>query len=239
MKGKVWYITMVLVLVASVLAGCGTAPSPSTDGATESSAVAAESGGSEASTGAVLADSYENALPVSSQLALGTLQLEATENAVTSKQAQTLLPLWQIIQSGSLQGEAETGAILQQIEGAMTAGQLTAIAAMQLTMEDMGTWAQEQGVALRGPGDGEGGGRALPEGMTEEEMEEIRAARETGGGGGFAPPEGMSQEERETMRATAEASGFTRPDGADGTGVGQLVALAGPLVELLAKLAAG
>ena len=128
-------------------------------------------------------------------------------------------------------------------EGAMTPEQLGAIGAMQLTFEDMGIWALEQEVTLGRSGDGtpsaEGaGGFALPEGVTEKQMEEMRATFESGEGG-FAPPEGMSQEEREAMRATAEASGMTRPGGAGGIGAGQLAALAGPLVELLSDLAEG
>jgi hypothetical protein len=235
MKAKVWHITLVLVLLAGILAGCGTAV---TSSETETSAVPADSGASEASTIAVLDKSYEGALAVSSQLALGTFQLEGTEQAITSEQAQALLPLWQVIESGSLTSEGETAAVLKQIEGAMTPEQLATIAAMQLTSEDMGTWAQEQGVSLGGPGDGTGGS-ALPEGMSQEDLDAMRAARQAGGEGGFAPPEGMSEEEREAMRATAEASGMTRPGGAGGMGAGQLAALAGPLVELLTELAHG
>jgi hypothetical protein len=115
---------------------------------------------------------------------------------------------------------------------------VAAIAAMQLTAEDLGAWAQEQGVTLGASGDG-AGGFALPEGVTEEQMEAMRATREAGGEGGFAPPEGMSQEERVAMRATAEANGMTRPDGEGGMGAGQLAALAGPLIELLTQRAAG
>jgi hypothetical protein len=195
-----------------------------------------------------LNESYEGALPVSSQLALGTFLLEGTETAVTSEQAQTLLPLWQVIQSGALKGEAETGAVLKQIEGAMTPEQLAAIAAMHLTSEDMGTWAQEQGVSLAGPGGGppsvdgapsaEGAAAFPPGGMTEEGREAMRAARESDEGG-FGPPEGMAEEQREAMRATAEANGMTRPGGAGGMGGGQLAALAGSLVELLSNLAGG
>jgi hypothetical protein len=195
-----------------------------------------------------LNESYEGALPVSSQLALGTFLLEGTETAVTSEQAQTLLPLWQVIQSGALKGEAETGAVLKQIEGAMTPEQLAAIAAMHLTSEDMGNWAQEQGVSLAGPGGGppsvdgapsaEGAAAFPPGGMTEEGREAMRAARESDEGG-FGPPEGMAEEQREAMRATAEANGMTRPGGAGGMGGGQLAALAGSLVELLSNLAGG
>jgi hypothetical protein len=218
MKVKVWQITLVLVLLAGILAGCETA------GTTETVASAA------------LNESYEGALAASSQLALGTFLLEGTETALTSEQAQALLPLWQIIESGSLKGESETGAVIKQIEGAMTPGQLAAIAAMQLTSEDLRAWAQELGVSLGGSADGAGG--SLPEGMTEEEMAERRAAHESGEGG-FAPPEGMTEEEREAMRATAEARGMTRPDGAGSMGGGQLAALAAPLVEMLTELATG
>jgi hypothetical protein len=243
MKVKVWQVTLVLVLLAGILAGCGTAASPSTDGATDADtgvipaerAASEAGGGSTANSGAVLNESYEGALPASSQLALGTFLLAETENAVSPQQAQTLLPLWQVIQSGTLKSETETGAVLKQIEGAMTPEQLSAIVAMQLTAEDMGTWAQEQGVSLGGPGTGTGG-FAPPEGMTEEQLAEMRAARESGEGG-FGPPEGMSQEDLEAMRATAEASGMTRPEGAGGMGGGQLAALAGSLVELLSNLA--
>ena len=210
---KVWQITLVLVLLAGILPGCGTAGTTETEtSAVPAAGVASQAGGgSEAVDSAALNESYKGALPVSSQLALGTFLLEGTENEVSSDQAQTLLPLWQVIGSGALESEAETNAVLKQIEGAMTSGQLAAIAAMQLTSEDMATWAQEQGVTLGGPGDG--AGTFLPKGMTEEEME--------------------------AMRATAEASGMTRPDGAGGMGGGQLAALAGPLVEMLTELAKG
>lgn len=230
MRVKVWQITLVLVLLAGILAGCGTAVTTET----ETSAVPADGGASEAGTGAVLADSYENALPVSSQLALGTFLLEGTEKAVSSEQAQALLPLWQVIESGTLKSEGETEAVLKQIEGAMTPEQLAAIGAMQLTSEDMGTWAEEAGVILGRPEDGTEG-FALPEGVTQEQMEEMRAARESGEGG-FAPPEGMSQEEMEAM---AEANGMTMPEGAGDMGGGQLAALAGPLVEMLSSLTGG
>ncbi len=241
MKTEYGSITLVLVLLGGLLAGCGTAATAADAGASAAAAeriAVAESASNEARTGSVLNEDYGGALPVSSQLALGTFQLAGTGNEVTAEQARTLLPLWQVVESGALQSESETGAVLRQIEGAMTAEQLAAIAAMELTLEDMGSWAEAQGVSLAGPG-GDARGAALPEGMTEEQMEKMRAAREAGGEAGFGPPEGMSQEDRAAMRATAEANGMAMPNGAGGMGGGQLAALTGPLVELLSELVAG
>jgi len=200
----------------------------------------------DAYTSAAMYASYEGALPVSSQLALGIFQLEGTENAVTPEQAKTLLPCWQAIRGGRLQSEAETNAVLKQIEGAMTSEQLTAIAAMQLTFDDMGTWAQEQGPNLRAPeatGDGEGG-FALPEGVSEEQLEAMRAAREPGGmpfggdKGGFGSPGNLSEEERAARRATTEASGMTFGGRRGAGGRGPINFLTEPLIELLTERAA-
>jgi hypothetical protein len=226
-------LVLILVLVAGVLAGCGgETPAPTAE--EEAVAVNVSTDESGAYVSAALDTSYEGALPASSQLAIGTLQLEETENAVAPQQAAALLPLWRAIQGGTLQNEAETNAVLRQIEGAMTSEQLAAIAAMQLTFDDMGTWAQEQGLNLRAPeatGDGEGG-FAPPEGVSEEEREAMRATMEAGG----MPSGDMSEEERAARRATAEASGITFPGGA---GAGQLAALTEPLIELLTQRAVG
>ena len=59
----------------------------------------------------------------------------------------------------------------------MTSGQLAAIAAMQLTREDLGAWAQEQGVSL---------------GFSPEALATRQA--EGGGQGGFGPPGNLSEE---------------------------------------------
>jgi hypothetical protein len=192
--------------------------------------------------GTALDASYERALPVSSQLALGIFELEETENAVAAEQAKTLLPLWQAIQGGSLQSEAETNAVLKQIEGVMTSEQLADIAAMQLTFEDMGTWMQERGVDFglspeamatrQAAGEGQG-----PFGnLSQEEREAMMATRQAGGQGGLGPGGfgDMSEEQREAMRATAEASGVTFPGGGRGAASrGQLAVLAEQVIDLL------
>jgi hypothetical protein len=236
---KLEHTILILTLIAGILAGCGGAPSASIEEDSGAAQAIEESAGSESYTSSALDASYEGALPASSQLALGIFQLEGAENAVTPEQAKALLPLWQAIQSGGLQSDAEINAVLKQIEGAMTAEQLAAIAAMQITREDLGTWMQEQGVNL-GPGAGARGGQSGLGDMSEEERAAMRATRQAGGQGGFGPGGfgNMSEEEREAMRATAEASGMTFSGRPGGANRGLLAVLAEPLVELLTRLAA-
>ena len=177
---KLVNLSLILILVAGVLAGCGGDGASSSDEQASSAQALEESAGSETYTSKVLDVSHEGALPASSQLALGTFELEETENAVTLEQAETLLPLWQAIQGGSLQSDAETNAVLKQIEGTLTAEQWAVIAAMQLTFEEMGAWMKKRGVDLDRPQ-----GAAVAQ-------------------GGFGD---MSEEERAAMRATAQAGG--------------------------------
>ena len=129
-----WRVGLVVALAVTVLVGCGggeTAP--------------ADDGRSGTHASAVLDTSYAGALDVPGQLALGTLTLEATDGAITPDQAGALLPLWRALQ-GSVTAEAEVSAVLKQIEERMTAEQLAAIAAMQLTQPgrppgvDAGAW---------------------------------------------------------------------------------------------------
>jgi hypothetical protein len=242
---KLWNLILILALVAGVLAGCGGNDASSVEEQDSSAQNLESSAGSESYTSEALDTSYEGALPASSQLALGTFELEETENAVTPEQAKTLLPLWQAIQGGALQADAETNAVLKQIERAMTAEQLAAIAAMQLAVEDLGAWMQEQGVNLAPPSDAAAGpgGFTPPNGMNEAEMVAVRATAQAGGGipsggGPFGAPGGMSEEERAAMRATAEASGMTFSGGGGRAGRGQLALLAEQVVELLTARAA-
>jgi hypothetical protein len=235
---------LILILVTGVLTGCGGDGASSVD-EQGSSAQDFEGGIDDTGyTGQALDTSYEGALPVSSQLVLGTFQLEGTGNAITPDQAKTLLPLWQAIQGGSLQSDAETNAVLKQIEGGMTTEQLAAIAAMQLTVEDLRAWMQEQGVNLAPPsGVAPGsGGFAPPNGMNREEMAAMRATAQAGGGmpGGGGPFGNMNEEELTAMRATAEAGGmaFGGGRGPAGATTGQLAMLATKAVELLAARAA-
>jgi len=245
---KFWIIGLVLVLMVAVLAGCG--------GSEEAPAAVDEvdEGVESAYTSDVLDTSYPDALDASSQLALGTVYLEGSELAVTPEQATALLPLWQALLQGGVTAQAEVSAVLKQVEGTMTAEQLEAITAMQLSQEDLRAWMEEQGIGMGGGFPGVGGD------MSEEEREALRATRQAEGGGRMAPPEGeemppematrpaefenMSEEERAAMRETMQAGGgFAGGPGAGAGGGGgrvggQFVFLLNPLIELLAERAA-
>jgi hypothetical protein len=244
---KIWNLILILVLVAGVLAGGGGDDASSVEEQGSSAQDLESSADNEGYTSEALDTSYEGALPASSQLALGTFELEGTENAITPEQAKTLLPLWQAIQGGSLQSDVETDAVVKQIERAMTPEQLAAIAAMQLTLAGMGTWMQEQGVSFGLPPGAEGRQNPFgtPGGVSEEERAAMRATAQAGsgmpgGGGAFGMPGGMSEEERAAMRATAEAGGmaFGGGRGPAGAGSGQLAMMAAQVVELLTARAA-
>jgi hypothetical protein len=194
-------VGVVLLLALGALTACG--------GATAATSETGNNGGASY-TSAVLSQSYEGALDVPTQMALGTLQLEGTPEAVIAEQAVALLPLWQALQGG-VTAEMEVNAVLKQIEGTMTQEQLEAIAAMQLTQEDLQAWIQEQGPGARAgfPGGGQG----------EEVSPEVRATRQAEFGEREIPPEmatrraefgNMSEEERAAMRATLEAGGDFR-----------------------------
>jgi hypothetical protein len=243
---------LVIALPVTLLAACASsAPTQAVEEAISSSYISE-----------VLVTSYEGALSVSNQLMLGTLLLEGTEHAVTPEQAAILLPLWQALRGGGVTIQAEIDAVLKQIESAMTQEQLKAIAAMQLTQEDLRAWMEEQGMGGGGPGPGAGvpGGDEGASGrwgdMSDEEREALRATMEAGGGFPGGPPGGadgemppematrqaefanMSDEEREAARATMQASGG-RPGGPGGSGGGGQTFrfLLGPLMELLEERA--
>jgi hypothetical protein len=217
---KSWYVGLILALAVTMLAGCGG----------QAVSAPADVDSNKAFTNTALDTSYPDALDVSGQLALGMMRLEGTEQAVTPEQAATLLPLWQAIQGRALQSGAETNAVLAQTEGQMASEQLAAITAMQLTQEDVQTWAQEQGLSIGAGSDpGQtGGGQNLSE-----EKRAERMAQPGGAEGG--PPAGLdelSEEEIAALRAAIKTSGMP------GTGSGQSPVLLDLLIELLTQRAA-
>jgi len=152
-------------IMALGLAGCGTNKTVSTGTSTDR-----------------LNTSYPNALPVETQLVLGTLKLEGTPQAVDSATAAKLVPLYTLLQQMTTSGtsaQAEIDAVLDQIQETMAIDQIHAIAAMKLTQTDMTTFFSSSGQFARSgtrtPGAGFGGGGGF-----------------TGGGDGGGPPEGFA-----------------------------------------------
>ena len=151
----------------------------------------AGSGEPTGSAGA-LSEGYEGALPVQTQLIVGTLQLEESETAVTREQAAELIPLWKAVRSLSSSdtaAQAELEALTDQVQETMTAEQLQAIAAMQLTQEDLFGVMQELGI---GPGGAAEGDQVFQFGGEGPGDGPASGGRAAGGG----PPEGFVFEGR-------------------------------------------
>ena len=187
--------------------------------------------------GGHLTAEYENAIPVESQLILGTLMLEDTDQAVGAEQAAELLPLWQMQKTLAADDTASDGeklALIEQIQEAMTAEQIRSIAEMRLTQQDLFAYMQQAGLVQRPqyagtPGASASGGGGYTGGaggpMTFEgggppagfEGGGPPAAFQGGQGeGGFSGsgqgfhPEDLTAEQRATLEARrASGGGFT------------------------------
>lgn len=136
------------------------------------------------------------------QLVFGTLLLEGTDQAVTTEQAAIFLPLWtnyQTLTGGMNPGQGGAGPdqaqatpadpdqigselqtqitdLLAQIQSSMTADQISAIEALQITQESVITLMEELGITVTDAA--QGGEGMQPQGGG------------PGGGGGGMPPDG-------------------------------------------------
>ncbi len=126
-------------------------------------------------------------------LMMGTVRLDETEYAIDAAQAAELLPLWKALRSLSeseTAATAEAEALVNQIQETMTAEQMDAIAAMNLSMQDLA--AIQETLGIEGGSGGFGGG-----GEVDPELQATRqAARESGEappGGGLGPGGGQGR----------------------------------------------
>ena len=172
-----WGILLLLLVFIVATTGCQQQTAVEMPGSTAETVVY---------TGALHSD-YENALDVTSQLALGILRLENTAEAVTAEQAVQMLPLWKTLQNSAMSVQAERFALTKQLETALTDMQVVAITAMQLTEADAQTWLMEQGPAGGAPG------RQMPGADTGESGAQMPA-------GARGDAQGMSEEDRAAMR---------------------------------------
>jgi hypothetical protein len=216
-----------IAVLAVALAACGSANSPSAGTANPDR----------------LNTNYDSALPVETQLVLGTLKLEGTPQAVDPAMAAELLPLYTLLQQLTSSGsaaQAEIDAVLEQIQDTMTSDQIHAIAAMKLTQTAMTDYFSTAGrfsaSGTRTPGASNGGNFA---GGGFEGGGGPPAGFEGGGGGGQIPSgagnagaggSGLNQNQVATLRAQR-----TGTPGFQGSGTPSF--LISQLIQLLQKKA--
>ena len=180
-KKVLFVIVVVLVLSISACAGSTPADNDAGLGASAQNEVNPSSG----ITGGSIDEEFQNNLPISVQLGLGTLLLEDTELAVDPAQAAELLPLWKAARSLSESetvAEAELQAVFNQIEDAMTPEQVAFIEDMQFDQEKMAQLAEDLDLPF-GFGRGEGFANLTPEQQATAQV--ARESGQFGPGGGF------------------------------------------------------
>lgn len=151
-------VLIVLLVSISVLALAACGASTAQTGSAQAGAAQAASTSTQQNV-AALNEDYTDALPVVSQLMLGSLKLDSSGSgqalAIDAADASALLPLWQAYQSLSTSdttAPAELEALVSQIEDTMRPEQVQAIAAMELTADDAGELMQALGPGSFGGG---------------------------------------------------------------------------------------
>jgi len=188
MKNKLLLTTIASLIIVLALSACGGSAevTTNTEGSNESSPVTSSNadGSSPSESRPGIGEDFQDALPISAQLGFGTLLLEDSEYAVDPAQAAELLPLWKAARSlnqSETVAEAELEAVFNQIQDTMTSEQISAIADLQLTGEEMAQLMEDLGLSFGFGGSGFGD-------LTPEQQATAQAARESGGGfpgGGF------------------------------------------------------
>lgn len=228
-------LTGILIVMVLALSACSAAPTaaPAATNAPAAATVAATTA-AVASSASALNNSYTDAVSVEEQLLVGTIALDGTSNQVTKDQANTLITLYTSLQSlsqmggpgGNAGGAAPQGtpdanatqpaqtndnqtqidALVQQIEAAMTADQINAIAAMQITQTSEASILQNKGITLT-MGNGQQGGDQSAQG-----------GNSSAQGNG---PQGTPPAANGTPDANQQANGQGQPGG-NGQGNGQM-----------------
>jgi hypothetical protein len=237
-------IVIFLLLLALILSGC--------------SGGAATAAASSADSTAQGAAGTGQTLTLNEKLAAGTLKLEGTDLAVTAEQAKELLPLWKAVKTLSTSDTAsqlEIEAVYQQIQDTLTADQLAAIEALDLSGSNMQQLMTDLGIEFGNPTD-----TGLTDSQRATRIAELRASgqfnqgsrpggadgapsggfqRPSGGAGGFTtggnfPPDGAGAGAVPGATGTQTAP---RAGGRGGFGISRI--FIDPLIKLLTTRAAG
>lgn len=164
---------------------------------------------------------------MSTQLLLGSFELEDSELAISAEQAGELLPLWKavkVLSESDTASSLELEAVYNQIQASMTDEQLTAIADLTLDGESMIILIEDLGMSMgSGPGmnaeDATDGASQRPNDMSGIEG----MAPDSAGGDMQMVAESMDEEDMEA--AMAERSTMMEEN--------MLIALVDPMIELL------
>jgi hypothetical protein len=201
---KKWMLVSIMISLVLALTSCGSNQNPN------ASATAAAG------------------LSQEEQLLVGTLKLESTSLAISADQAKELLPLWMTLQSMSSSGTAasqEVDAVVNQIETTMSTEQISKIAAMKLTQQDLQTAALDTGTSLA---------TSSTSSTANASAIQFQAGAPGGGNppadmsGGMPPSSGAQPVDQTTMQSvSSQASGITANQ--------VTTALINTLVELLQK----
>jgi predicted small secreted protein len=208
MKRKIM-IVVLCIFAASLLTACATT----------------ETEGQPTSAITATADIGET--PLSTQLLLGSFELENSELAISTEQASELLSLWKavkVLSESDTASPLELEAVYNQIQAVMTDEQLAAIADLTLDGESMATLMSDLGLGM---GSGAGMERDDASGDTPQrpdDMGSIEGLSGDGAGGDMQMvAESMDDEDREA--AMAERSNMMEEN--------MLLALVDPMIELL------
>jgi hypothetical protein len=104
-------------------------------------------------TPSIFSTDYTDAMPIASQLALGTIRLKGTADDLTPDEAANLLMLWKgmaAVANATSPSEFEINGLINQIQETMKPTQVKSIASMKLTNADIAKTAQEMGLAFGG-----------------------------------------------------------------------------------------
>ena len=213
------YAGLILALVA-MLVSCKSS--------SQSAPAAATKSPGETYTSKTLSTSFTGALNASNQLMLGMLRLEGTDNAITSEQAKTMLSLMRSLQGQALKADAELNAVLAAIEAQLTPAQLSAIANMRLTQDDLQAWTRDNS---QGGGAGPGQGGGVGPGQGGAGPQGTPGAPPAGGGG--ARPAQMPTRQAQAGGAAPQGGGRPGANAGGGPGFGQSNVLLNSLIRLL------
>jgi hypothetical protein len=138
-------------------------------------------------TPSIFSTDYTDAMPVASQLALGTIRLKGTADDLTPDEAANLLMLWKgmaAVANATNPSQFEINGLISQIQESMKSTQVKSIASMKLTNADIAKTAQEMGLAFGGGNRAGGAGGSTGTARTGTTGGTGGATRNGGGGGG-------------------------------------------------------